>query len=707
MFLLRNGCYKIVPREMQCPLRPHSRSARTIALAVCTVGGLALLLVGCREGARQAESQAKPRDANILLITLDTTRADHLGCYQSGGPPKGAKTPRLDALAARGVRFNDATVQVPLTLPSHACIMTGTYPVVHGLRDMGGFALSAKNPTLATVARQAGFATAAFVGSVVLSKRMGLSRGFDVYDDDMGSRSESSQLPGTFPERRAAVTTDRALDWLRQNGGKRFLLWVHYFDPHSPYDPPQPYNAPYAKDLYSGEIAYMDEQVGRLLDGIAEKGLDSKTLVAVIGDHGEGLGEHAESTHGIFLYDSTLRVPFILAGPEVPGGKVIDDQVRSIDVMPTLLAFLKLPSDKVIQGISLWPLIQQGRKIPSNYAYVETLYPRTRMGWSELRGMRTGTYKLIQAPHPELYDIKRDPKEKTNLIGRYPAEADRLLKHIWEVAGEESRQEKVVASPLDTETRQELESLGYVSAGTPREIRLGTDAPDPKDRLEILKSVEQAEGLLAQGEFQRAAQLMDWGLKRDPSNPLVHIYLAAAYGRMGQLEREIAVYQHALQMKIETDQIYSRLGKAYMRMKRLDKAVEALSRATAMNPLDLDAFNNLGAAYYRLERMDEAERAFRAVIVQNDRNGAAYDGLGLVAVRRGDAPSAQRHFEKALEVDAAQVDPLLNLGMLFQVIGRKELAVQYYTRFLEKASKEEYAAMIPGVRQAIRECSRK
>ncbi|MGH6630932.1 MAG: tetratricopeptide repeat protein, partial [Burkholderiales bacterium] len=313
----------------------------------------------------------------------------------------------------------------------------------------------------------------------------------------------------------------------------------------------------------------------------------------------------------------------------------------------------------------------------------------------------------ILDPQPELYDLQRDPQEKTNLMGRYPADADRLLKHIWEVAGEESRQEKVIASPVDTETRQELESLGYVSAGTPREIRLGTHAADPKDRLGILKDVEQAEEHLAQGRYARAAQLMEDCVKRDPANPLVHIYQSAAYNRLGHLEREIAVYQHALQMGIETDQIYSRLGKAYLRAKRLDKAVEALSRGSVMNPLDLDALNHLGVAYYRLDRIDDAERAFRAVIIQNDRNGAAYDGLGLVAVRRGDAPSAQRYFEKALEVDASQVDPLLNLGMLFQVTGRKELAVEYYKKFLEKASKEEYGAMFPGVRKAIRECTGK
>lgn len=683
------------------------RSRVSVGVSLCVLGALAAFEGGCSRRAPEERAQPAPRDANVVLITLDTTRADHLSCNGDPRAYRGPKTPHLDALAARGVRFTQATAQVPLTLPSHACIMTGTYPVVHGLRDMGGFSLARNHATIASVVHQAGFKTAAFVGSVVLSKRMGFANGFDVYDDDMGSQKEAGELPGIFPERRAGVVTDRALDWLRQNASRKFFLWVHYYDPHSPYDPPQPYKRLYSKDLYSGEIAYMDEQVSRLLDGIEQLGLSGRTLIVAIGDHGEGLGEHGELTHGIFLYETTLRVPFIIAGPGVPVLKVIDAQVRSIDVMPTVLAFLNLPASSEVQGVSLWPLIEQGRKVRSEYAYLETIYPRTRMGWSELRGMRAENLKLIVAPHPEFYDLERDPKEARNLIGRYPAEADRLQKQIWAVAGEELGKGKLTASPVDSETRQELESLGYASAGTPLEIQLGTNAPDPKDHLDLLRLVEEAEFGLSKGEYARVAELMRQGLKRDPSNPLMHIYLAAAFNRMGEFQREVTVYQDALKRKIETDQIYSRLGKAYLRLGQLDKAIEALGRATSMNPLDVDGLNNLGAAYYRRGRTDEAERAFRAALTENDRDGAAYDGLGLVAVRRGDGQTARRNFEKALEVDPAQVDALLNLGMLFDVTGDKEQAVHYFKEFLEKAPRDEYAAVIPGVQEAIRKASAK
>jgi arylsulfatase A-like enzyme/tetratricopeptide (TPR) repeat protein len=661
---------------------------------------LIVFSVGCRREASPGITKVESTEFNLLLITLDTTRADHLSCYWQSGLRPRAKTPHLDALAARGTRFIHATVQSPLTLPSHACIMTGTYPGIHGLRDMGGFALAKQKATIATITHQAGFETAAFVGSVVLSRRMGFANGFDTYDDDVGSRSEGGQLPGIFPERRAAVVTDGALDWLRHHGKKRFFLWTHYYDPHAPYDPPEPYLDRYREDRYSGEIAYTDEQVGRLLSAIEEQGLTSRTLIVVIGDHGESLGEHGELTHGIFLYESTLHVPLIIAGPGVPAGKLIDSQVRSIDIMPTALAFLNLAPGGEAQGVNLWPLIQQGRRGSTHYAYLETIYPRRHMGWSELRGMRSDKWKLIVAPRPELYDLEEDPRETTNVINRHPVDAERLQKYVWAAGG--PREQKLVAAPLDPETRQELESLGYISAGTAPEIRLGTQAADPKDRLDILRALEEAEALLTKGQNRRVVEIMERSLKRDRANPLVHIFLAAAFDKMGQFEREIAVYEHAFQMKIETDQIYSRLGKAYLRLHKAEKAIDALSRAVAMNPLDLDALSHLGAAYYRLGRIDDAERAFTTVVAQSDRFGAAYDGLGLVAVRRGDAEKAQMYFQKALEVDPLQLDPLLNLGMLYQVAGRRQLAIQYYRKFLGKAPKTEYSSMLPGVREAIR-----
>ena len=665
-------------------------------LAAATV--LLLFLSGCRHHEPE-RAPAAPRDANVLLITVDTTRADHLSCYAPGH----AKTPHLDALAARGVLFTHATAQVPLTLPSHACIMTGAYPTVHGLRDMGGFVLDKSHPTMASLTQAAGFQTAAFVGSRAVARQFGLAHGFDSYDDDMGPQTEEGKLPGIFAERRAGVVTDHALDWLKRNAQRKFFLWAHYYDPHAPYDPPEPYRHQYAKSLYDGEIAYMDEQVGRLLDGLDQLALTSRTLVIAVGDHGESLGEHGEATHGIFLYDATLHVPLIVAGPDVPRGKVISDQVRSIDLHPTVMEFLRLPASSEAQGVSLWPLIEQGTHVRSNYSYGETLYPRTYMGWSELRAMRTDTWKFILAPHPELYNLEHDPGETRNLIPNHPAEADQLQKKIWEIAGTQARTEKVATVAVDEQTRQELASLGYVNGGASGEIQLGSAAADPKDRVPVLKLMQRGEDFLNAHDNTRAAETMEQALRLDPGNPRIRVELAATYERASRFEQAAKVYEDALKLHMLTDLIYARLGKLYLRLHQLDKAVDAMTHAREIDPTNLDNLRNLGTAQLQMGHVDEAEKAFKAINLQNDHFSPAYNGLGLAAIQRGDADAAQRDFEKAIELDSKEVEPLLNLGVLFDKAGNKPQALRYYQQFLEKASPKDYGALIPKVRAAVQD----
>jgi len=670
-----------------------------VALAACT----------CQRTSEPAPTREKARDASVLFITLDTTRADHLSCYAAESvqkPARGARTPNLDTLAARGARFAHVVAQVPLTLPSHACMFTGTYPEVHGLRDMGGFVLDPRHVTLATMAKQAGFLTAAFVGSKAVGRHFGLQQGFDVYDDQMPSRGTEGQLPGVFPERRARVTTDHTLDWLKQHGHESFFLWVHYYDPHEPYDPPEPYKHQYANDPYSGEIAYTDGQVGRLLDFLDQQHLRERTLVVVVGDHGEGLNDHGEMTHGIFLYEDTLHVPLLMAGPGVPSRMVVEPQVRSIDLLPTIAQFLRLPPNPAAQGVSLWPLIERGQPAVgrgSNYAYIETLYPHTYMNWSELRGMRTDRWKFILAPHPELYDLEHDPGEKENVIARHPAEADQLQKKIWEVIGPPSQDQTIAYVPVSRETRQELASLGYVSAGTPREVVLNMKGPDPKDRVCTLLAMQQYDRAMKAKAFAQGARVMEAAVRADQANPLARLYLAKAYERMRDWPRAVETYRGATEIGVATDELLSRLGKAYLHVGDLPKGVEAMQGASQINPTDLDNLRNLGIALLQLGRVEEAERTFKSITVQDDRYAAAYNGLGLVAIQRGDAESARRNFEKAVELDAEEVEPLLNLGLLYEKAGNKPMALRYYQQFLAKASPQDYAALIPKVRAAVQD----
>lgn len=676
-------------------------------MALCGVALAWLPPVACSRNDAREKSAAALRDGNLLLITLDTTRADSLSCYAptpSTAPKQhGAKTPQLDALAARGVLFRNATAHAPLTLPSHASILTGVYPTLHGLRDMEGFVLSPTRATLATVARAAGFATAAFVGSRVLAKEFGLGGGFAVYDDDIGGGFDEETVTGHSAERRADGVTSRAIEWLEQNQRKRFFLWVHYFDPHLPYDPPEPYKSAYARDPYAGEIAYMDEQVGRLLEKLRVNQLESQTLVAAIGDHGESLGEHGELTHGVFLYDSTLRVPFLLAGPGLPSGKVIETQVRAIDVMPTALAFLNLPSPPGVQGANLLPLLARGEDVGSGYSYSETLYPRTFLGWSELRAMRTEKRKLVLAPRRELYDLQADPGETANEMEKSPAEADALAGRLWQVAGEQNRTESLTTNPVGAQTRRELESLGYTGGGTTGRIQLGTPAPDPKDRVAVLKILGSVEDLLSRKQWAQAAKLMEQGLRLDPVNPRSHLYLATAYEQQGQYARAVAVLQAAIRAKIETDRVYARLGIDYLHLGEAVKAIGAMDRARQLNPKDLHNLRNLGMAHLQMGQVEDAERAFRAITVQNDRYSAAHNGLGLVAVQRRDAETARREFEKAVEVNPNEVKSLLDLGILYQQLGSREESIRYLESFLRKAPQGQFAGQIAEVRAAIQE----
>ncbi|HET9178054.1 MAG TPA: sulfatase-like hydrolase/transferase [Terriglobia bacterium] len=668
-------------------------------LAVLLAAGLAIAgLISCR--GRKAEiPNPQPRNASVLLITLDTTRADHLSCYGTGF----AKTSNLDALAARGVRFEHAIAQVPLTLPSHACIMTGSYPEVNGVRGMAGFTLSDAHPTIASVSRAAGYATAAFVGSSVLGRRFGFSTGFEIYDDDMGRSIVESNQTGVHLERRASVVTDHAIDWLKSNGNKNFFLWCHFYDPHAPYEPPEPYKHLYSKDPYSGEIAYTDSQVGRLLDYLKAQGLLDRTLIVATADHGESLGEHGEETHGVFLYDATVHVPLIIAGPGIPAGKAIAQQVRSIDIMPTILAFLHLSPGKEAQGLDLLPLIQKGQPLATDTAYLETLYPRTYMGWSELRAVRTNQWKFILAPRSELYNLTDDPREATNVESREPVIASRLDAQIWSIIGQDKRNEKVVSSPMTEQTREDLASLGYVSGGTPRVIQLGSKAPDPKDETGVLKILGEVERLMERREFGGAARLMEKGLKQDPTNPLGITYLASSFENLGNFPRAIQVYEKAIGLHVETDQIYSRLGKDYLRTHQLEKAVQAMQRAAELNPTDLDNLSNLGAANLQLRRPQEARKAFEAITAQSDSYAPAFNGLGLLAISQGDSAAAMRNFMKAVNADPSEMEPLLNLGFLYQRSGQKQQALHCFQTFLRKAPRGRYGKLFPMVRETIRQ----
>src|SRR3984893_12976920 len=430
---------------------------------------LILILTALTALCAAAQTPTKPA-LNVVLITIDTLRADHLGCYGY----KQIKTPNIDGLAADGVRFESAFAVVPVTLPSHSSMLTGTYPMLSGMHDFSGNKLSPLQPTLASVLKQAGYQTGAVIGAAVLDSRFGLNQGFDFYYDHFDfSRLDETNLDEM--ERPGNVVADEALDWLGKNSQKKFFLWMHLYDPHFPYHPPEPYRREYATQPYDGEIAFADEQVGRLLRFLKEKGIYQNTVIVLCGDHGESLGEHGEKTHGFFIYNATMHVPLIIRLsesrlPENAPARTLADPVPLVDLMPTILDAVGLEIPSQVQGRSLLPELRGGRTEPgrsdqagrSRVLYGETFLPRIHFNRWKLRGSENTKYHFIDAPRPELYDLAKDPGEVHNLFSEKKAVAEEMrAKLVTLIHDYSAGKEMAEKTGLDPALMERLKALGY------------------------------------------------------------------------------------------------------------------------------------------------------------------------------------------------------------------------------------------------------
>jgi arylsulfatase A-like enzyme/tetratricopeptide (TPR) repeat protein len=582
--------------------RPRAWPIGTGLAAVLLVAAAATLLVKGRGPFRPRAAAAH----NVLLITLDTTRADHLGCYGYGP----AKTPSIDRLAGEGIRFARVYCPAPLTLPSHSTIMTGLYPATHGVRN-NGHELAPKWRTLAGILKGRGFATAAFVSSFSVDSRFGLGRGFDVYDDTF---EPQAPLKGANAERRAEATFARFSRWLEGQAGKRFFAWLHYYDPHLPYDPPSPYKEGSAGRPYDGEIAYMDHYVGAALQALKAKGLLNKTLIVVAGDHGEGLGDKVETGHGIFLYEETLRVPLIFHDPAAfPKPRVVEGAVRLADVAPTILETLGLAGEAAaMEGQSLVPWVKDPAR-PGLTCLVETFYPRENFGWSELVGLITGPWKYIQAPRPELYDLARDPNEKTDLAGSSPAQAVELRQALErELLGLSAKAGPGAGSTaVGSGDRERLRSLGYVNFA-PAAAAAGA-APDPKDKIGLLRLVQQAQAFETGGKFAEAEQAFERVVTEIPDSPESYVNLALVQARQNRFDRALETLGRGLARLPGSEVLLVRLGHTYLVGGRPREALETMEKALAADPQSVDALtvsaSILDAAGRKAEARAYYERA--------------------------------------------------------------------------------------------------
>jgi choline-sulfatase len=671
---------------MRLALR-HMCAAALLVVASCTPSS----------EKKTAVAPANPRTErarNLVLVTIDTLRPDRLGCY---GYSK-IETPNLDRLAREGTLFENAVSQVPLTPPSHASIFTATYPPVHKVRDTGGFVLEPENLTLAEVLQQQGWDTAAFVGSAVLKKSFGFAQGFSVYDDQMPS-PDPGGMASEYPERRAAQVVDRAIGWLGPQSGKPFFLWVHVFDPHAPYDPPSPFREKYSGRLYDGEVAYTDQQLGRLFDTIAKKSPDD-TLIAVLSDHGESLSEHGEFTHGVFLYDSTLRILFMMSGPGVPKNLRVKQQARTIDLAPTVLGLLGRKVPQQMQGSSLAPAFA-AKDLPAVYSYAETLFPKLNMGWSELRALRTSRWKYISAPKPELYDLLADPAETSNVIANHSAEVQDFEAKLATVVSSSGAREKVRTEMVDRRTSEQLKSLGYLGGISQTEYELTGKGIDPKDRIEVLKALELAVSPGSRLPQGQRITLLQRALSQDPTNPTLYYQLGEALAKTGHDVDAVKLYEQALAKGVRTAWLYSRLGHLYAQRGRTPDAITAFERAAQMNPSDTESLSDLGLAYLDMGRVDDAERAFKWAVATGNTYAPAHNGLGIVSIRRHDLPAARDHFAKAVQLDPGLLEAQLNLGRVYKMLGANMQARACFEAFLARASPAEYADIIPKVKAEL------
>jgi arylsulfatase A-like enzyme/Tfp pilus assembly protein PilF len=615
---------------------------------------------------------------NVILISVDTLRPDHLGCY---GYPA-ATSPNIDRLASEGVVFEDAMSSAPLTLPTHTTILTGLYPITHGVRDNGTFGLAPDFTTLAEVLKGAGYSTAAFVGAFVLDSRYGLDQGFDVYDDDLSAGRQLSAFG--YSERTADAVTDAAGGWLA-GAEEPFLAFIHYYDPHTPYEPPAGFRDRPGMNAYDGEIAFTDQEIGRLLDEVERLGLKERTLVVLISDHGEGLGGHGEATHGYLVYEQTLRVPFIMRFPEgrrpegAEGGSRIGAPVRLVDVMPTVLEAAGLTADVRMDGRSLMPALE-GRTMPPAFCYFETLYPYFAYRWSPLRGVRFNEWKYILAPTRELYNVTRDRDETDNLIAGETERAGELDKALKEFLRREGQAAAAAGAAVSAEEARRLSALGYIS-------RSSTDLPDPEDLsganpVDMLPYINEymapGEEAFNHGDMKAALEKFTRLAKVDPGNPEAHLHRGRALLDMGDYTGAAAAFRRALDIDSTSSTAYFHLGNIAQIEHHPDEALADYEAALRLMPGSPEALANIGSILLGKGLADSAVSVLTSALEVDPANQIALMNLGLAYSRLGRHEDALAAFHRLLRIDPQNAKALANCGAIYVAVGNPDSMVYYF-----------------------------
>jgi len=623
-----------------------------------------------------AKAPARP---NVILITIDTLRADHVGCYGA----ETVKTATLDALAQDGVVFERAIAQVPLTWPSHAVILTGTYPFQNGVQDFTGQPLAPQFRSVAQAFKQAGYATGAVVSAFVLDRSWGLARGFDFYDDAFSAETFEKKDIGLV-DRRAEESVAHAVAWLKKTPRRPFFLWLHLYDPHSPYDPPEPYRTEYKGHLYDGEIAYADHELGNLIDWLKQRRLYDSSLVAVLSDHGESLGEHGEDEHGFFVYNSTVHVPLIVKPPARSGIRPSrrHEPIETTAVAPSLLhlASVKDSIQRQFQSPSLFAA-DADRK---DSAYSETFYPFSSFGWSPLHALQTQRFHYIESPKAELYDLENDPGEMRNIAAEQPAAAAvmkektrQLLAHNPFVSHNPG------AGNLTPDAQEKLRALGYLgfrAAVSPESLKEGL--PDPKDKVVVFNAILRAEDAFQQRDDDRAEALLRQVQEQDPNIYVIPFLLGESALRRQNWESAAAQLQRCLALNPNFDNAMTGLARALSKLGHTDEARNWLQKAVQSNPANYRAWYETGLLEAGSNPAAALSAYQKAIAIQPNFSPGQRE-LGLALFQQKNYASASTHLEKAIALGLEDAHIRNFLGICYAQTNRTSKAVREHRRAIE------------------------
>jgi arylsulfatase A-like enzyme/tetratricopeptide (TPR) repeat protein len=593
----------------------------------------------------------------VVLISIDTCRADHLSCY--GFPKK--TTPHIDRIAEEGVLFENVVTPAPITLPAHVSLLTGLIPPCHGIHDNLNYCLPEEILTLTEMLKANGFRTGAVVSAFVLDARFGLHQGFDNFQDDFVNGYNT--VSGS--QRRGDETTEFAIQWLKQHKNGKFFLFLHYYDPHFPYDPPGPYAAQYANDPYSGEIAFTDHCIGRVVETLKELQMYDSTLLIIAGDHGEMLGEHGEKEHLFFIYEAALKVPLLV---KMPGGSReparVKETVGLIDVVPTVCSLLNIDIPKPIQGISLEPFLK-GKKPPARprYFYIESMMP-TYLGANPLLGVCTSGWKYIQTTRPELYHLETDGREQVNLVKKEPKRVGICKGVLGKILKDQLADLAGSRRAPDRETLDKLASLGYMGANVSRDsFSLDINKPDPKDLIGLHVDLQKVQELKFEGRYTEAKRILEERGAKEP-----HFKVYDQLGEIAMLENntELAIANYSRSLELEKGNYYVNLNMGALMVKK-GKPQEALlyfQKAVEIRPNDIKALRNQGIVFENIGKVIQACVCFKKVLALDPKDVIALNHMGTAMLARAKEPEAMKYLMESLKVDGNQPVVLARLAQM-------------------------------------------